>query len=259
MNIPLYQVDAFSDRVFAGNPAAVCPLQQWLADDVLQAIAAENNLPQTAFFVPEEGGYNLRWFTPNVEVDLCGHATLASAYVLMEQRGHAASTVAFRTASGTLNVSRQNNRYVLDFPARVPRRRQTTPQLVAALGVEPDEVWQARDIMAVFATEQHVRSIVPDMTLLKQLETFGVIVTAPGQESDFVSRFFAPAQGVTEDPVTGSAHCTLVPYWGEQLGKNSLHARQVSKRGGELWCEWKGDRVEIAGQAALFAVGEARL
>ena len=259
MKIPWYQVDAFTDRVFAGNPAAVCALEEWLADDVLQAIAAENNLAETAFFVPEQHRFRLRWFTPTVEVDLCGHATLASAYVLMEQLGHSENSIIFQTLSGELHVSRKENRYVLDFPARAPHRRDLTPSLSAALGIEPEETWQARDTLAVFATEQQVRALRPDLSLLKQLETFGVIVTAPGRDCDFVSRFFAPAKGVPEDPVTGSSHCTLTPYWSERLGKKALHAKQVSKRGGELWCESKGERVEIAGHAALFAVGEIHL
>lgn len=256
MSIRFFQVDAFADRPFSGNPAAVCPLPEWLPDELLQSIAEENNLSETAFFVEEEDGYRLRWFTPTVEVDLCGHATLASAFVLFEHLGFNGSVVRFRTLSGELPVTREGDLYALDFPARKPSRRELTRKLEQALRVEPEQVWQARDTMAVFENERQVRFITPDINLLSQLDTFAVIVTAPGDDCDFVSRFFAPAKGVFEDPVTGSAHTTLIPYWSERLGKTKLHARQISKRGGELWCELLGDRVKIAGRAVLFATGE---
>jgi PhzF family phenazine biosynthesis protein len=259
MEIPLYQVDAFTDRVFAGNPAAVCPLEQWLDDELLQNIAAENNLSETAFFVPEFEGYRLRWFTPACEVDLCGHATLASAFVLMNVLGSEQNEVRFQSRSGELRVSRDGDMYSLDFPSRAPQRVKPTPSLIAGLGVEPDEVWRARDYMAVFATEQHVRALTPDMAKLAACDTFAIIATAPGRTTDFVSRFFAPNRGVPEDPVTGSAHCTLVPYWSQRLGKTSLHACQVSKRGGQLWCEDQGARVKISGRAVLFSSGKIQL
>jgi PhzF family phenazine biosynthesis protein len=260
MDIPLYQVDAFTPRVFAGNPAAVCPLERWLDDSALQAIALENNLSETAFFVPDEqGGYHLRWFTPAVEVDLCGHATLASAYVLMNYLDPSRTEVCFRSRSGELRVTREGDLYALDFPSRPPSRVEPPQELIEALGVEPESVWMARDYMAVFRDEQRVRAMAPDMTKLAAMDVFAVIVTARGSDVDFVSRFFAPGRGVPEDPVTGSAHCTLIPYWSGVLGKKSMIARQMSARGGELFCEDRGDRVKIAGAAALFATGTIHL
>jgi PhzF family phenazine biosynthesis protein len=260
MDIPLYQVDAFTRRVFAGNPAAVCPLEHWLDDSTLQAIALENNLSETAFFVPEaDGGFHLRWFTPAVEVDLCGHATLASAYVLMNHLDGGRTEVRFRSRSGELRVTRDGDLYALDFPSRPAHRVEPPHELIEALGVEPESVWKARDYMAVFKDEQRVRAMVPDMALLAALDAFAVIVTARGNEVDFVSRFFAPGRGVAEDPVTGSAHCTLIPYWSGVLGKRSMVAHQVSARGGELFCEDLGERVRIAGGAALFATGTIHL
>jgi PhzF family phenazine biosynthesis protein len=255
MDIPLYQVDAFTRRVFSGNPAAVCPLDHWLDDASMQAIAAENNLSETAFFVREKDGVRLRWFTPACEVDLCGHATLASGYVWMSHIEPGATEIRFHSQSGELQVTRDGDLYSLDFPARPAQRVQPTPELVSALGVEPEEVWKSRDYMAVYPTEQHVRALTPDMIRLAALDLFAVIVTAPGKTADFVSRFFAPGQGIPEDPVTGSAHCTLVPYWSNRLGKKSLHAIQVSRRGGELFCEGRGTRVTISGHAALYATG----
>lgn len=259
MEIPFYQVDAFTDRVFKGNPAAVCPLEQWLEDNVLQSIAAENNLSETAFFIPEPGGYHLRWFTPTTEVELCGHATLASAYVLMNLLQPELQEVCFRAMSGELRVKREGDLYALDFPSRPPQRIEPPSDFVAALGVEPDEVWKSRDLMAVYDTERQVRALLPDMAKLKAVDMYAAIVTSRGESADFVSRFFAPGRGVPEDPVTGSAHCTLVPFWAARLGKKSLRAHQVSQRGGELICEDRGDRVKIAGRAALFAEGVIHL
>jgi PhzF family phenazine biosynthesis protein len=241
--------------VFSGNPAAVCPLDHWLDDATLQAIAAENNLSETAFFVREENGLRLRWFTPVCEVDLCGHATLAAAMVWMNHIEPGAGDVRFHSQSGELQVRRDGDLYSLDFPARPPQRVQPPSGLISTLGVEPEEVWKSRDYLAVYPTEQHVRALTPDMARLAALDLFAVIVTAPGKAVDFVSRFFAPGQGIPEDPVTGSAHCTLVPYWSNRLGKKSLHACQVSRRGGELFCEDLGTRVKISGQAALYASG----
>jgi PhzF family phenazine biosynthesis protein len=256
MEIPFYQVDAFSSRVFAGNPAAICPLNEWLPDEVMQSIAMENNLAETAFFVPEGGGFRLRWFTPEVEVDLCGHATLASAYVLMTQIDTSRTEVSFHTRSGELRVTRHGDRYAMNFPSRPPQKLEVTKQMTEALGAEPMELWAARDYMAVFESESAVKALRPDMGKTAALDKFAVIVTAPGDQVDFVSRFFAPSKGVPEDPVTGSAHCTLIPYWADRLGKTVLQARQISRRGGELHCELIRDRVNIIGHAALFAVGK---
>lgn len=255
MRIPLYQLDAFSGCVFAGNPAAVCPLEQWLPDETLQAIAAENNLAETAYFVPDGDRFHLRWFTPKVEVDLCGHATLASAYVILNQLEPSRQDVVFLTKSGELIVRRDGHRLALDFPARPPAPCDVHPGLIEALGAKPQIVLGARDYLAVYETEDEVRALKPDMRGLTEIDRFAVIVTAPGRNSDFVSRFFAPGKGVPEDPVTGSAHCTLIPYWAERLGKNNLHAFQVSERGGELWCEQQGARVRISGEVAPYLEG----
>lgn len=256
MQIPLYQVDAFTSKLFSGNPAAICPLESWLPDETMQSIAAENNLAETAFFVAENGGYRLRWFTPAVEVDLCGHATLATAYIILNKVSPDRDAVAFETRSGELIVRREGDLYSLDFPSRPPQRGDVHPRLIEALGTVPLEILAARDYMVVYETEEQVRSLQPNMELLTLVDRFAVIVTAPGSgDVDFVSRFFAPSKGVPEDPVTGSAHCTLIPYWARRLGKTKLHARQISKRGGELWCELRGDRVIMAGNAALYLEG----
>jgi len=259
LNIPIYQVDAFSSRLFSGNPAAVCPLKDWLPDDQLQSIAAENNLSETAFFVPDGDRYRLRWFTPTVEVDLCGHATLATAYIILTRLTPAASSVRFETKSGELVVSRKDGLLSMDFPSRPPAPCEIHPRLVEALGAKPEAILAARDYLVIFQTEAEVRALQPDMRLLSEMDRFAVIVTAPGEHSDFVSRFFAPAKGVPEDPVTGSAHCTLIPYWAKRLGKSKLHAFQVSARGGELWCEDSGARVSMAGSAICFLEGTIRL
>jgi len=253
--ISLYQIDAFAERLFAGNPAAVCPLEEWLPDEVMQAIAAENNLSETAFFVRSGEGYQLRWFTPELEVDLCGHATLASAFVVFQYLERERSEVRFQTRSGELVVRRAGELLVMDFPARPPVRCAMNAALVEALGTAPLELWESRDYMALYETEEQVRRLKPNMDALARVGHFAVIVTAPGREVDFVSRFFAPAGGVPEDPVTGSAHCTLVPYWAKRLGKTRLKARQVSARGGELYCEDRGERVIIAGKAVRYMEG----
>jgi len=260
MNVPIYQVDAFSSRLFAGNPAAICPLSEWLPDSTLQAIAAENNLAETAFYIVRDGQYHLRWFTPGVEVDLCGHATLASAHVIFEMRRELATPrVSFMTKSGELIVTRDGDLYALDFPARPPVETTYDDKLFEALGSTPKVVLGARDYLCVFETEAEVRALKPNMEKLAAIDRFATIVTAPGKDCDFVSRFFAPAKGVPEDPVTGSAHCTLIPYWSARLGKTKLFARQVSARGGELWCEHRGDRVIIAGKAAAYLEGTIRI
>jgi len=253
--IPIYQVDAFASRLFAGNPAAVCPLEEWLDDSLLQQIAAENNLSETAFFVRGGDRYRLRWMTPEVEVDLCGHATLASAFVIFNYLDRLADSVTFDTRGGELIVRREGDLLAMDFPARLAAPCDAPPGLVHALGRSPAEVNAAQYLMAVFETEDEVRALAPDMKRLAEVDAFGVIVTAPGREADFVSRFFAPRAGISEDPVTGSSHCTLVPYWARRLCKKQLYARQVSRRGGELWCEERGDRVKIAGRAILYMQG----
>ena len=259
MKIPLYQVDAFTDKAFGGNPAAVCPLPAWIDERLMQSIAAENNLSETAFIVPAGDAFQIRWFTPTAEVDLCGHATLASAYVVFNNVKPESRQVTFESKSGPLRVSRQDGLLALDFPARPPAACTPDPTLVAALGCQPDEILKAKAYLAVYNSEADVRALRPNMDALKSLDTYGVIVTAPGSDVDFVSRFFAPKVGVPEDPVTGSAHCTLVPYWAQRLGRTVLHARQVSQRGGELFCELQGDRVSLAGKAVPFLAGTIEL
>jgi len=260
VKIKQYQVDAFASRVFEGNPAAVCPLDGWLDDDLLQAIAQENNLSETAFFVPGEKGFELRWFTPVDEVDLCGHATLATAHVIFEVLGYRGPVIRFETRSGELFVKKLGNRLQMDFPAQPPAACEMPDFLVPGLGgARPVEVLAAADYMAVYESEASIRAIRPDHALLSQLDLRGLIVTAPGDETDFVSRFFAPQLGVPEDPVTGSAHCELAPYWAGKLGKKVLSARQVSRRGGSLTCEVSGGRVLIAGSAVMFMEGEISL
>lgn len=255
MRLSLYQVDAFTARVFGGNPAAVVPLDAWLPEATLQAIALENNLSETAFFVREPQGWHLRWFTPTVEVDLCGHATLAAAYVLFHHVQPGLERVEFASRSGPLVVTREGDWLEMNFPSRPPRPVEPPPGLIEALGARPREVLASRDLVAVFDTEAQVRALEPDMARVAALDTFAVTATAPGTDVDFVSRFFAPGAGVPEDPVTGSAHCSLVPYWARRLGKTRLAARQVSARGGELRCEDRHERVHIAGQAVLYLVG----
>ncbi len=257
--LSIYQVDAFSARRFGGNPAAVVPLQEWLPDQHLQAIAAENNLAETAYFIPQGEDYHLRWFTPQLEIDLCGHATLASAHVLYQHLGYARATLRFHTRSGWLTVDRQGDWLEMDFPSRPPEDQpQDTERVSAALqlAVSPLYVGKSRDYLVELADEAAVRALKPDLRLLAQLDCIGVIATAPGDQVDFVSRFFAPQAGVPEDPVTGSAHSTLVPYWANRLGKKELLAQQVSPRHGELRCQLLGERVKIAGQAVTYLTGQ---
>jgi len=259
MRLKLFQVDAFTSRLFGGNPAAIVPLESWLPDATLQAIAAENNLSETAYFVKQGERYHLRWFTPSVEVNLCGHATLASAWVLWEKLGERSPLIRFDTRSGELRVTRADGLLWLDFPADPPRPCTAPPALVAGLGVPPREVLLAGNYVALYDDEGAVRALAPDFRQLATLDNHGVIVTAPGKDCDFVSRFFAPKFGIDEDPVTGSAHCTLAPLWAGRLGKTSLRARQISHRGGELRCELAGERVRIGGQAAGYLEGEIEL
>lgn len=256
MKLQIFQVDAFTSKPFGGNPAAIVPLDAWLPDEAMQAIALENNLSETAFFVREGDGYGLRWFTPTFEIDLCGHATLAAAYVLYDQLGAIDDVLRFQSKSGLLTVERQDGKLVLDFPSRPATPSDAPVGLFEAIGRTPVEVLRLRDYMLVYETEDDIRSIAPDFSALARIKTHAVIVTAPGNTSDFVSRFFAPEAGINEDPVTGSSHCNLIPYWAEKLGKTEMFARQLSSRGGELFCELRGVRVRIGGNATLFMKGE---
>jgi len=256
MKLNIFQVDAFTNKPFGGNPAAVVPLDEWLPDETLLSIAAENNLAETAFFVGGDGNYDLRWFTPEIEMDLCGHATLASAYVLSEVLKIEKDEIRFQTLSGELRVSREGERFVLDLPSRPPVETNAPKGLIEALGAAPQKILKSRDYLAVYASEAEVAALKPDFRAIAALDVHAVIVSARGDSSDFVSRFFAPSVGVDEDPVTGSAHCTLIPYWAGELGKDRLFARQISHRGGELYCELARDRVKIAGDAALYMKGE---
>jgi PhzF family phenazine biosynthesis protein len=256
MNIPYFEVAAFARRAFSGNPAGVCLLENdWLPNEIMQSIAAENNLAETAFLIPRGDRFSLRWMTPEVEVDLCGHATLASAHVLMHHRGHAAGSVRFESKSGDLLVKKDGDRLVLDFPARPSASCAAPAKLAQALRAQPVAVLKERDYIAVFEREADVAAIQPDFSMVASLDAQGVVVTAPGEDCDFVSRYFVPAAGIPEDPVTGSTHCTLIPYWSRRLGRKTLRARQISRRGGELFCEDKGERVLIGGYAATYMQG----
>lgn len=260
MRIPIYQVDAFTSTAFGGNPAAVCPLESWLDDRTMQAIAAENNLSETAFFVRSNAEFQLRWFTPAIEVDLCGHATLAAAHVIFTYMDPSLTELRFQTKSGTLSVQRREDLLAMNFPAR-PASPCAMPELLPeALGAAPQHILSARDYLVVYESEKEIISITPDFSKLQQVKgCLGIIVTAAGTQADFVSRFFAPNVGVPEDPVTGSAHSTLIPYWSERLNKDTLHALQLSRRGGQLYCENQGDRVQIAGHAVTFLEGSILL
>ncbi|MCB0564988.1 MAG: PhzF family phenazine biosynthesis protein [Phaeodactylibacter sp.] len=256
MNIPIYQVDAFTGKLFRGNPAAVCPLDKWLPEATMQAIAAENNLSETAFFIPKGQDYQLRWFTPAIEVDLCGHATLATAHVLFQHLDYQEAILNFHSRSGLLSVSRQEGHYIMDFPTDILENTLAPKVLAEALRVQPREVLIGReDFLAVLDSEAEVAALQPDFRLLRQVKGRGVIVTAPGESVDFVSRCFFPNAGIDEDPVTGSAHTTMTPYWAERLGKQELTARQISRRGGELRCTMLGERVALAGQAVTYMEG----
>jgi len=250
-------VDAFTDKMFKGNQAGVCLLAEWLDDDILQNIAAENNLAETAFVVKREDHYDLRWFSPEVEIDLCGHATLASAFVISNFVDSGATAMRFETMSGLLTVRKTGDLYEMDFPARKPTRIELLPGMSQAIGQPVLEAYQSRDLLLLLDNEQQIRDLDPDFELLKKLpDHFAVIVTAKGKEADFVSRFFAPGAGIPEDPVTGSSHCTMIPFWAERLHKDKMIAKQLSKRGGTLFCENCGSRVKIAGKAVLYLQGE---
>lgn len=255
MKINLYQVDAFAGKVFEGNPAAVCPLSEWLPDRQLQNIALENNLSETAYFVEEGDSYRLRWFTPVAEVDLCGHATLASAHVLFEHLDYSKPEIVFESNSGPLKVRSEEGMLKMNFPVTVGERIDPPKALLEALGTDAEEIYKATDYMIVLEREEQVRELDPNFFLLNRIETRGIIVTAAGEGYDFVSRFFAPALGINEDPVTGSAHTMMTPYWSKISGKKELKARQVSRRGGTVYCTMLDDRVEIAGNAVTYLEG----
>jgi PhzF family phenazine biosynthesis protein len=260
MKIPMYQVDAFTDQLFHGNPAAVCPLQEWLPEDRMQQIAMENNLAETAFYVRETERYRIRWFTPEIEVDLCGHATLAAAFVLFHFGQHSGTTIEFNSRSGLLSVARSDDLLTLNFPADTPEVAPMPDRLAEAIGIPPTECLKGKsDYMLVYRTPEEIEEIRPEMNRLSNVRARGIIVTAPGREVDFVSRFFAPQSGVPEDPVTGSAHTTLTPYWSAKLGKKELTAMQLSRRRGWLWCRQSGDRVEISGHARAYLTGSIEI
>lgn len=256
MKLDVYQIDAFTNEVFKGNPAAVCPLDEWLSDETMIKIAAENNLSETAFYVSNGRDFELRWFTPKMEIDLCGHATLATAFLLFEYMNYQREEIHFQTISGELTVKKKDNLYAMNFPARTPTTTSEPDQLVNILGKSPIEVLESeRDLLVLFENEKDIVSMTPDFTIMKELDKSVVIVTARGDKCDFVSRVFAPKLGVVEDPVTGSTHCTLVPYWSKKTQKDEFVARQVSERGGELFCKYLGNRVEIAGNAVVYMKG----
>lgn len=257
--MPLFWVDAFAARQFSGNPAAVCVLEDWLPERRMQAIAAQNNLSETAFVKPRPGGWSIRWFTPVAEVALCGHATLASAAVIRRHFEPQAAAVAFESRSGPLRAVFEGDLVVLDFPSRPPDPVDTSGEMTRALGIDPLSEWLADYYLAELASEQALRALRPDMDRVSAMGHTGVIVTAPGSDRDFVSRFFAPAVGVPEDPATGSSHCTLTPFWAKRLGKTELVARQLSPRGGEFVCRDRGDRVGIGGQAVHYLQGAIEL
>lgn len=248
-----YIVDAFTDRIFHGNPAAVCVLEQWLPDEIMMKIADENHLSETAYTVKENGIYRLRWFTPGGEIDLCGHATLATAFVLLNYYEKCKDSISFETMSGTLTVSKKGELYEMDFPAYDLKQLPVTEEMTAAIGIRPMEAWMGRDLVCVLPTEDDVLKYTPDLTKTMELPGLLLHTTAQGKNSDCVTRSFAPKLNVPEDPVCGSGHCHTVPLWAEKLDKKELIAYQASKRGGTLYCKMNGNRVTLAGKAVLFA------
>jgi len=257
MLIPFYQVDAFTDRLFGGNPAGICPLDHWLEDDVMQKIAMENNLSETAFFVKEDKGFHIRWFTPKVEVNLCGHATLASAHVIFRHLGFSDEMISFQSRSGILNVSREGELLILDFPANKPQRSPLPDDFAQSLNITPIQCFRGKeDYLLLYKSQQEIEALTPDFRRMEKADARAVIVTAPGIDADFVSRFFAPRVGIDEDPVTGSAHTVLIPFWAGKLGKTEMKALQLSRRGGILHCRLRGDRVDIGGKAVTYLRGE---
>jgi PhzF family phenazine biosynthesis protein len=255
MKISVYYVDAFAEDLFSGNQAAVCPLKEWVPDDVMQSIAAENNLSETAFFTGSKGRYHIRWFTPFKEIDLCGHATLSSAYVIFNRIDRSLKEIVFDSRSGSLGVKKEGILLTMDFPSQIPKECIAPKELLSALKCKPVEVLKAADYIVVLPDESSVKNIEPDMELIKKLDLRGVAVTAKGKDADFVSRFFVPKYGINEDPVTGSSHCELVPYWSRKLGKKELRAIQLSKRGGKILCRDMDARVRLSGKAVLYMEG----
>jgi PhzF family phenazine biosynthesis protein len=256
----IFQVDAFTDHLFGGNPAAVCPLEKWLPDSTMQNIAMENNLAETAFFVKDGDAFHIRWFTPLLEVDLCGHATLATAYVLFEKLGYKNTTITFTSRSGRLTVTKDKDLLTLDFPADTFIPSTPPSEILNYLNIIPLESYKGKtDWMFLLGSQEEIENYEPDLTALTRLDCRGVILTAKGKEVDFVSRFFAPQSGILEDPVTGSAHTTLAPYWAERLGKKELTAIQLSPRKGNLWCKVAGNRIKISGHARIYLSGEIHL
>lgn len=257
MNYPIYIVDAFTDKVFGGNPAAVCPLEKWLPAETMQQLANENNLSETAFFVKNpDNSYDIRWFTPELEIDLAGHPTLATAFVIFQYLQHNSDTITFHCKSGILTVTQKNELLEMNFPARMPLDCVPPEALLKGVSIPPAKVLRSRDYFLVYNTQEEIESLTVDFHFLNQVETLGFIMTAPGREVDFVSRFFVPNSTIGEDPVTGSAHATLIPYWAQVLQKNELKAMQLSKRKGHLWCSSLGERVTISGKAVLYMKGE---
>ena len=248
-------VDAFAEEIFKGNQAAVCPLDEWITDETMQKIAMENNLSETAFLKKEEDGYKLRWFTPEYEIDLCGHGTLASAYVIFNYIDRELDVIEFKTMSGILKVSRKNDKITMEFPIREGKRTEISETIIEALGVIPIAAYKSRDLMLVLQDEDDIRYLQPNMEILRSIGVDGVMVTAKGRKVDFVSRFFTPSSVINEDPVTGSAHCTLIPYWSKRLDKSIMVAQQLSKRGGKLYCEMLDDRVLISGSCVVYLEG----
>ena len=260
MKIPIYQVDAFTSKVFKGNPAAVCPLEEWIPEKTMQEIAKENNLSETAFFISNDEKFDIRWFTPVSELDLAGHPTLATAHVIIEELNLKFDEIVFKTKIGdTLSVTKKNNLFLMDFPSRPPEIYDNIELVSEALRKKPLALFRHRDAIAIFANEEDIKSINPNMEKLSKLDCPAVIVSAPGDNIDFVSRNFAPKLGIPEDPVTGSAHCELIPYWSKILKKKELLANQISNRGGKLYCTHNNDRVTIGGEAVTFLRGEIEI
>ena len=259
MKLPIYQIDAFAGKAFEGNPAAICPLSEWLPDEVMQSIAKENNLSETAFFVSTGRGFHIRWFTPVAEVDLCGHATLASAYVIFSHLGFEKNIVKFESKSGLLTVVQNEGLLIMDFPSQPPTPCEIPDEISSAFQSTPVECLKSEDYIIVFGSEEEIATAQPNLVELSKLDLRGIVITAKSSEYDFIARFFAPKYGINEDPVTGSAYTQLVPYWSNTLGATKLHAKQVSSRGGEIFCELVGNRVSIAGKAATYLVGEIEI
>jgi PhzF family phenazine biosynthesis protein len=258
MKLNIYQVDAFAENVFEGNPAAIVPLNDWLPEELMQKIAMENNLSETAFIIKDEDEYQIRWFTPEYEIDLCGHATLASAYIIKNFLEPHIAEINFTTQkAGPLRATAHEGMYTLDFPSRMPKQTPVPDQLLKSIGISTAvEILRSRDYFVVLPDEEAVKNVEPDYSIMKELDTIGVIVTAKGQTADIVSRCFYPGAGIPEDPVTGSAHCNIVPYWSDKLNKTKLFCRQLSPRSGNLWCELNGDRVLMSGKCILYMQGE---